>query len=363
MNIFNLIVEEIPITQFVQYFNIQNVFIIVLVVFILLLVTKPHLASFLHILGLSCLRTFQWARRKHISRKFQYDINMKTSEINKEIGSEILPYEAKVHLVRKEARESFINNGSLVVKISDDPDQNKSLALATIHYVNKGLMPNSRHYIPNEIMESSSLLVTRRILAEENIHSLGYFINTILEEVFREKPHIKEKYAFLRDLDSNAMFYQILIPELWETGNNLSDIYQDYSEAGENCIEELINFLHEIATNNEQLPPLELRNQMFNLKIIIVGKRDKLEIRGISDYVNRVKEGIRNKNRNIYLLAHDSKETYLKKIIKKFKEHKSVENIKRRKGIVLDDDLNKINRLSYCVSLKSGYINNDKKIS
>lgn len=343
------------ITDILVFFDIQNTVIALLFFVIFLFLTNPVLVERLHIFGLAILRTFKWARRLHTSRSFQLDIKSKSKELNKEIGIDILPHDIKVKLVRNTTRESFIKNGKVIVKLDDHEDRNRTVALATLNYVDKGLLPEARNYMPNEILESSCLLITHRLLTNNNPETLNFFISDILANVFKEKPLVEDKFKYLKALDDGAFFLQILIPELWEVGKIFYPNIPD-EELLKEEVEELITFLYEIAVNNEELPPLNYKSKLFSIKIIIVGKYEKLAERGIDDYSKRVLESISMDFHRIYLLGHDNKKKYMQKIVDKFKDNPKVGSIIKREGRSIDKYFKRKISLTYCLNLKNNNV-------
>lgn len=332
----------------------NGLLITLLIVIILIFILKPEIPKSIGVFFLSLFTIFKWARKEVISRSFEQDISKVSSGINKEIGRDILPDNPKIKWVKNQTRESFLKNGKVVVKLDYHDDRNRSFALATASYVNKGLLPFARKYIPNDLIDSFGLLVTRRIITDKNKEALDFFTTEILKDVFVEQPQVKEMYDELSEIDNNAMFMQILLPELWRMGEALFPHNVNLTNVGVE-IEKLITFLHTIATKGyDEDAPLSLDGKLFKSRIIIVGKRNILDSRGVRPYINRIEQGIRLGYKTIYLLGYDEKEKNLQVLIDEFRSNEKVSEIVTRKGIVLNkSNFTKMNCISVCLTIDS----------
>ncbi|WP_163538333.1 hypothetical protein [Gracilibacillus sp. YIM 98692] len=327
----------------------KGVFYIILCAIVVLFIIKPDWGKRISLVFVALFTFYKWARKANVSRSFEFKISNVTTELNKEIGEEILPTNPKIKWVKNTTREAFVNEGKVVVKLDYHDDRNRTFALATSSYVNKSLLPVARRYIPEEIMESCSLLVTRRIITDKNEDSLEFFVTDILKEVFKDKPEIEELYNELTDLDNNAMFLQILIPELWKMGKR---IYPNNIKKAivEDEIEKLIKFLHAIATKKyDQIAKLNLDSNLFKLRVILVGKMETLHGKGIDPYIFRINEGINNGYKSIYLLGYERKTGFLKEIKKRFEDHEKIQHIKIREGNVINSNFD--NMKCICIGL------------
>lgn len=315
----------------------QNVVIGVLAIIVVLFVVKPEWANRISILVLSIFKPFKWARKETVLRSFEFNLKRKTEQLNKEFGTEIFSHGIKVKWADSNTtRESFIQNGKVVVKLDYHEDRHRTFALATMGYVHRGLLPVARQYIPEVILESASLLITRRLLSEYNVESLNFFVSDILAPLFKEKPDVKEKYNHLVALENRAMFAQIFIPEIYRLGNMLYPNPID-SKLITSEVELFINFLYTIATKEQnQDVPLNLKSKLFSIRIVLVARYEVISEHGLSPYRKRIVEGISEGYRHIYVLAFGSNERRLRKIIESFVDNTKVTSIVERVGRALD---------------------------
>lgn len=332
--------------------NSNGLFLSMLLIILIVFVIKPEVPKRISVFFLGLFTAFKWARKEKISRSFENEISKVSTEINQEIGKEILPDNPKIVWAKAQTKEAFIQNGKVVVKLDYHENRNRSFALAAASYVNKGLLPVARNYIPGDLIDSCSLLITRRIITDQRKDALEFFVSEILAEMFNEKPIVREMYEELSDIDNNAMFLQILIPELWKMGEKLyphnvnSSLIKDETE-------KLISFLHKIATKeSDQQAPLSLDGNLFKLRVIIVGRQDTLYYRGTSPYVKRIHEGIEKGYDSIYLLGYDRKERTLQTLIDKFEDNPKIKDIVKRKGKVFNNKtFTTMNCFSVCLNV------------
>ncbi|MDM8100919.1 hypothetical protein [Oceanobacillus oncorhynchi] len=337
---------------FLEWIEGKGILYYILIIMVIVFIIKPEIAKRIGLIFTYLFSVFKWAKKSNVSRSFELKINNVTKEINKEIGNDVLPNNPKIKWVKSTTKEAFLQEDQIVVKLDYHEDRNKSFALVTLNYVNRGLLPVARQYIPQEIIETCSLLVTRRIISDENRDSLEYFVSSILKEVFLEKPQLEEMYKELTDLDNNAMFLQILIPELWKMGKRIYPHNINPNVVNKE-IEKLIKFLHDIATKpNDRIAKLNLDSNLFKIRIILVGKMETLHDRGIDPYLNRVNEGINNGYKAIYLLGYERKEQYLNDIEKRFQNNDRIEKTKITVGKVLNSNFDNMNCLCISLSVK-----------
>lgn len=321
----------------------------ILLFWVIAFIIKPDLGKRIGLIFVGLFTVFKWARKTNVSRSFELQISSVSNEMNKQMGKEILPSNPKIKWANNTTREAFLKNNEVVVKLDYHDDRNRTFAIAASNYVSKGLLPIARQYIPDEVMKTCSLLVTRRIISDKNKESLEYFVSEILKEVFSDKPDLEKLYWELTDLDNNAMFLQILIPELWKMGKRIYPNNVKSSIVSEE-IEKLIKFLHKIATKKfDENAKLNLDSNLFKIRVILVGRIATLQDRGVDPYISRVNQGINRGYQGIYLLGYERKAKYLDQLKKRFENHLKIDNIKITEGEVLDKSFD--NMKCICVSL------------
>jgi DNA-binding protein len=293
----------------------------------------------------------KWFRREKVKSKFELEISSRRDLLNKEIGQDILPYQLKIDWVKQTDRESFIKDNKAVVRLDYHDNENKTFVLAALGFVRESLLPTAKQYIPESIMESTNLLITRRLIEGFDTHALNFLHSEILIPLFNKEPEIKQKYDELVMLDNYSMFSQVFLPELIRMGNELypSPINTDVLQEE---ISGFIDFLHTIATKDfEEDAPLKLHTKLFHVQIVIVARMDKLLLQGRSPYIKAVNIGIQTGFKNIYLMARGKNSSVVERIAKHFEKDARVENVHLRSGNVRKVDNPKKIR-SLCAFIK-----------
>jgi hypothetical protein len=295
---------------------------------------------------------YKWIRRRIVKGKFETVIYQESKKLMEEIGQDVIPFEPHINWVKDLSKDAFIKKNKVVLRLNYHDDNSRTLVAATLGFVRQGLLTSAKQYLPEEILESSNLLVTKRLVEKLDSNALNYLHTEILIPLFKEKPEVKEKFDDLVALDNNSMFTQILLPELIEMGNLLFPRIEKTGLLYEE-VTGLINFLHRIATREkDEEVPLEYRTRLFSLLVVIVAKDEKIAIQGTQPYIKAVNIGLRQGIKNIYLLSRGHKRKDAERIASHFKGQDSVASVSLRKGTYLHpEDLQIIDCL--CVQIRS----------
>lgn len=281
---------------------------------------------------ISIFKMYKKVRRYKVKRTFELGIRESVIELNREMGKHVFSHEPEIKWVSESNREEFINENKVVIRLNYHDDQNRTFMMASLGFVRMGLLPNSKQYIPETIYETTSLLVTRKILETYGRDSLNSFYSEILNPLFKSDEEIKRKFEYLSTLDQNSLFYQIFIPELHEMGIKLYPRTIN-SEITDREISNLINFLYTIATReHEERVPLDFISPFFKVKIIILARLEVLYNLGLSPYIKRVDEALNQGIENIYILAHSAKRRDAIKLSKRYAGNPRVSSTEVKEG-------------------------------
>lgn len=318
---------------------------------------KPEVMGRIRLVFVGFFVAFRWARRESVKRKFELDINQESRHINKELGVDLLSHEPDIKWVSETTRDAFIKNNKVVIRLSYHDDKNRTFALASLGFVRKSLLEVAKQYVPENVMECSSLLVTRRMLEKFDPEALNYLHTEILQPLFRGDEDAKIKFDELTKLDNQSLFLQMFLPEILEMGKRLYP--RPYSnEKLKIEIEGLIQFLYAIATRGyDEEVPLEHSSTLFSVAIVMLAKKETLQSRGLQPYKKSVEILLRQGYRNVYLLARNKTQNYAHLVGDSFKNHALVSDISYRKGVIyLDSSQHPIEGICVVMKAHSGQI-------
>ena len=347
-----LIKESIEWLEWFGLLSPTGVLAAILFVLIFLYFWKPEVLGRLRLFVVGIFVAFKWARKEKVKRTIELDISSDSKQINKEIGIELLSFEPDIKWVGQTTREEFIKGNKVIIRLDYHDDKNRTYALAALGFVRKSLLHVSKRYVPEEVIESSNLIVTRKILEKHNVEALNYLHTEVLIPLLKSDQKIREMYDTLIELENKAMFYQIFLPELFRMGLLLNP-KPISTETLQKEVRGLIEFLFTIATKEyDEIVPLRHRSQFFSIAIIIVARSETLTALGISPYVKRVSNALKEGYKNIYILAYNYKRKDARKIAERFKNNSLVESVHPIEGKVYHKNFEK-HKECVCIVIKA----------
>jgi hypothetical protein len=172
--------------------------------------------------------------------------------------------------------DSFIQDDEVVLCLSDSENQPKNVAKATIEYVRKSVIPESRKYLPPEISKSIDYCISLNILqADSKDARRSLYDSVIMPELEDDDGRVsednptREKFEKVESTRKGGLLGPILIEEYSTLrGYGIPD-----EVIREEC-SDYLDFLVEIATKNKgEDVPLDFEGEHFDVQIGLVGKR------------------------------------------------------------------------------------------
>ncbi|MCL6613534.1 MAG: hypothetical protein K6U03_02745 [Firmicutes bacterium] len=242
-----------------------------------------------------------------------------SDKINKEIGTEIVPKDLKIRWVKEEDLDSFKQHNQVVVLIRYSPNPTINVVNAVTQFVTRGLIPHAKTHLDSAMCRSLDLAVTRKLLDASYNDAIPYFIEKILNPIISSDDELRQLVDSLFSIDGAGMLTQILIRELVLRANTLTG--QPPDEALKIETRQFTEFLYKIAIRKVGDPYVDtdFRGVYYNISIVIVGLREKLEKYGISGHLNAIKIRLGSGSATVYVLCGCDKKIYLSEIIKNIK--------------------------------------------
>jgi len=234
------------------------------------------------------------------------DIHARVNRFQRQIQSEqwgVMPHRIKIEFVKESAREAFIADGEVVVKMKRHINRDENIVAALMLYMSKGLIPQARRHLEPVFLKSVDFTVIRKILSRERLVSaVDHFDQRIAKPAMQDEPVVKIYCTSMEKLDDHGLFSRILLRELMDVGRELHLRMPD--DAVTEDAADLIRFLETIVDKErEEDVPLEFIGRRLRIRIILVARRGKLRYEGLQPYLKRIEEAIALRVNAIYICA------------------------------------------------------------
>lgn len=225
-----------------------------------------------------------------------------------EEGYSVAPYPAELVWLSGQSTtaDSFFRKGkvTIVMDYSDDPARN--LAEGALLYCRKGLIPETRQYIPSPLMRAIDLTFVDTVLERRNLAGgRFYFTFDILPRECENHPEVRPFFEILDSLEEKGYFTRILLPELRYYASSVKTRASHKSH--ESQIQDFLQFLEQNSKywNIGCKVPLDHAGETIRVGVIIVGTPIKLRHEGLRPYVKRIARCGDAGARVVYLVGTD----------------------------------------------------------
>ncbi len=322
-----------------------NIPLFIIVVFILFLVILRYLDK-LYLIKSSICQLFSSfstrAQKGVVSNKVRGTILKSSRTILKDNGN-LIPLDLKIEWIKSEEKDTFIKNGRVIVRMKQSVNPHENLVVATSEYIKSGLLPNEREYLDRCIMDASSILLLRKIIAGSGSHSLNYLDNNYITPKFEADSELKETYNDLVRVDKNGMFVGVLLNEYQKAATKIYGDYPDEELFAES--KEFLRYLYKIAIDAiTETTQLDFNRDYFKVSIFLASKDFTLNKHGIEGIARKALEQVEQGVETIYVfglgrkidVAHNiaqelSKDMRINYVQEHLYRHQSIDN-KRIKG-------------------------------
>ena len=180
--------------------------------------------------------------------------------------------------------------------------RNQNIVCAITDYVSHGLLPTIKLHIDKNIMKSSRLVLSKKLISLAYSKGLNYFLENIFIFETEKEPEIKRLVQELLRLDDSGMFVQILLREYINVGNKYAHgvVKEDFQEE----TRLFLQFLYTIANRESgEETPLDFNGTYFKTGIILIANDFTYYAHGSSVYIKRFKEKLDSGIESIYLCS------------------------------------------------------------
>ena len=244
------------------------------------------------------------AEKRSVSGDIQADIKSFARNVGSKIDPMILPYGIKIEWEKTETTspESFVRDGNVTVRMRHHSDQARNFALATLAYVQNGLLPDTRPHFDEDVSDALNLTTVRKILLERKRTDALSIFNKEIVLTKSEELMVAHICKFLQNLDALGLFDQVLLRELADLGKRLTNIAPTDDSRGE--IRDFVMFFEKLT---EKKPGIDVSPTFFKnllrVSIVMIAKSAKYAELGVEPHLKWVDNCLKEEVDSIYICA------------------------------------------------------------
>jgi hypothetical protein len=283
---------------------------VVLVVLLIYVVTNPEKAEkvagwiWRGVAGLVGV-----GERKAVAYSVQGDVNSARSALMKDVPDGVIGGKLKLKWAKPEEAQAKIGDGEVVVFMRKSRHREENITNAVMAYLPKAVVPRARNYVDRKTMRAVDLTLARAILQASHMPSgtLDTFFERHLEPALAESGDLRERLVEVDAIDLHGWLTRVMLGEYRRMAGNLYPYQCDQiclNEARALCV-----WLGQLAQRKpfDYTIPLQYKGRYFNIGIIFVAMKGKIEAEGLTPYRKRAKKLIyEQKCDAVYLMARDA---------------------------------------------------------
>lgn len=232
--------------------------------------------------------------RRHIlhlrlATSLQTTINLTLESINTN-AFKVLPHTMKIEWTKTgQDAQTFLRDGQVIVRMHPSIDDDRNIALSTVAYLKKGLLPQARHYVDPTLMQATDYTAAKNIfkLAKHDSAS-EYLIQNLLLPEGNNNPQLINDSTTLDTMNNAGLFSPVFLVQLHSLGKRLFPATPNTVVARE--IRNFLDFLEDIALKKRgEIVDLDFARSNIRVKVMLVA-REETKQRGTQDFVRRIKQ-------------------------------------------------------------------------
>ncbi len=139
--------------------------------------------------------------------------------------------------------ESFLQENDIIMRLSYHTNQSDNVIRVAREYISKGLLAESRPYIDERVMESTDLIMTKKLIEKEHRTALPEYFSGVLNPAISLDEELENYVTILQKLDDISFFTPVLLNELQFLGASMQFSIPEQSVKEETS--SLVKFLDE----------------------------------------------------------------------------------------------------------------------
>jgi hypothetical protein len=275
----------------------------VLVIILLLVIHNPDRAEKIkEIFFLPAFRFFKRGSRQYMAAKVGYT---STQFLKRELLP-LIPSTANVKIqirwVRSPTDQVLTKNGNLILCMRETNDQTRNILAATQAALPRVVCTTLRPYVNDDLEKAMDLTLLQKLASGLGKYAKPVFQRYFLGSSAEDNENLLDLFEKLVELDAHGTFVSIFLEELDELGERLYTAGDSSDQTGE--ITNFLEFLLTEARRKEyEYIKLDYFSTVFSVCIIILAASKKVIREGVSPYVNRIDQKVRE---GVRLYLHHS---------------------------------------------------------
>jgi hypothetical protein len=231
----------------------------------------------------------------------------------------------KISWVRKESRETFINEGNIVIKVEPLDKEDRNFVNALYFYSKNCFFPTTKSVIEETQYEATVMQFCRRIVHQSKPSYESAFNDDILEPAILKRKKIPEYMERLEVIDQRGFFTGVFIREvhniakLVRFSSKRSSMGSEFSEVLKH-LEEFLGELVSPEVNSISDGKWDRQGSIASYGLILVAHPSKAASGAIKGYINRVKERSNKNIEHLYVFGATSESEFVKEVVEEIKK-------------------------------------------
>jgi len=231
----------------------------------------------------ACGGFLKFAHKRYLKHDLQGRVNDFVRGLRKripEIGDEKL----KIEWIDPNVdRESFIADGSVVLRLRRDDPQDHNFVHGAYHYVSGAFLRKAKRYLSENQRGAIDIFVCLKLLESEKPSVVVYFLDQYAHPQ-ATKPKIRELLDKFEILHRVGYYFPVFLQELHILGDKIFGKLKKASIEAE--VTALVNFLEKVVNRKvgEEID-LNFEGTYCKVGVVIVGKAGTVHLEGSKPYV------------------------------------------------------------------------------
>jgi len=223
-----------------------------------------------------------------LATSLQTTINPALESINSS-AFKVLPRAMKIEWAKTgQDAQTFLRDGHVIVRIHPNVDDDHNIAVATVAYLRRGLLPQARHYVDPTLMQATDYAVAKHIFKLANRHSASeYLIQNLLLPEASSNPQLSNDSTTLDAIGDAGLLSPVFLVQLHSLGKRLFPATPNTRVARE--IRSFLEFLEDIALKGRgEIVDLDFARSNIRVKVMLVARQETKQ-RGTQDFIRRIR--------------------------------------------------------------------------
>lgn len=268
-------------------------------------------------------KLFKWFSKEHISSKVSSAVN---EYFKKDFYSSLVntdKYNFKVKWVSNTSDPVLNEDGSLILRLKEEPDQTKNILTAVHVALPHVICPLTRNNISLSCSKSIDLAILQKLSFKLGMHGKATFKRYFLDPETKKDEEIGHLISELIKLDKHGFFVPIFLNELELIGEGLyaENDTKDYTNEALDFIKYLISIVDRDRGEHIELNYL---TSPFKIGTILLAKAQRADKQGLRPYLKRLRIKLDKGCESVYFIAFPPAFPFFSKLISTLDGHERI---------------------------------------